>query len=277
MSARRSRVGAARRSIRRRRRFCRSSVAGPAPACSRMSWSASIAITCRFTARPRSMVAKASISGGRPWPGGLGAPPGSCARWSRRSAATCWPPTRSMATTRRCGCWRREPARRRPAGCGQVRGGPLLAGLKSWLEATVARLSRKSELATAIRYALNRWIQLTRYRDDGRLEIDNNAAERAIRTVATARSLYPPSSSVCKHCKLVFGFDPTRATCSPDRGGYPFVLQIRGSDLVRSARHNLIGGEYAVVDQPSDAVVRDAEHRSGFGHRQPFAVLIGGK
>jgi len=84
-----------------------------------------------------------------------------------------------------------DAARRQPAGerrrIRQVRAGPLLADLKSWLEATVARLSRKSELATAIRYALNRWIQLTRYRDDGRLEIDNNAAERAIRTVAVGR------------------------------------------------------------------------------------------
>jgi transposase len=84
-----------------------------------------------------------------------------------------------------------DAARRQPADerrrIRQLRSGPLLADLKSWLEATVARLSRKSELATAIRYALNRWTQLTRYRDDGRLEIDNNAAERAIRTVAVGR------------------------------------------------------------------------------------------
>ena len=45
----------------------------------------------------------------------------------------------------------------------------------------------KSELAGAIRYALTRWTQLTRYRDDGRLAIDNNAAERAIRGVALGR------------------------------------------------------------------------------------------
>jgi len=167
------------------------------------------------------------------------------------------------------------PAEARRTGRTQ-RAGPLLDQLHAWLEATLPRISTKSELAVAIRYALKHWPQLTRYRDNGHLEIDNNAAERAIRPLTTARSLYPPSSSVCKHCKLVFGFDPTRATCSPDRGGYPFVLQIRGSDLVRSARHNLIGGEYAVLDQPSDAVVRDAERRSDFRHRQPLAVLLGG-
>jgi len=59
--------------------------------------------------------------------------------------------------------------------------------LRQWLEATLPRISAKSERAIAIRYALTRWTQLTRYRDDGRLEIDNNAAERAIRGIALGR------------------------------------------------------------------------------------------
>jgi Transposase IS66 family len=41
------------------------------------------------------------------------------------------------------------------------------------------KLSGRSEVAGAIRYALSRWVQLCRYRDNGTLEIDNNAAERA--------------------------------------------------------------------------------------------------
>ena len=53
---------------------------------------------------------------------------------------------------------------------------PLLADLKGWLEAQLARVSKKSELAVAIRYALSRWSAMTRYAADGRLEIDNNAA-----------------------------------------------------------------------------------------------------
>jgi hypothetical protein len=57
----------------------------------------------------------------------------------------------------------------------------------AWLHATLSTLSKKSELAVAIRYALSRWAALTRYRDDGRLEIDNNAAERALRAVALGR------------------------------------------------------------------------------------------
>src|SRR5206468_3560921 len=69
----------------------------------------------------------------------------------------------------------------------QRRAGPLLDRLKVWFEANLARVSGKSELAGAIRYALSRWPQLTRYRDDGRIEIDNNAAERAIRAIALGR------------------------------------------------------------------------------------------
>ena len=55
---------------------------------------------------------------------------------------------------------------------------------------TVGRVSKKSELAVAIGYVLTRWTALTRYRDDGRLEIDNNAAERALRVVALGRKNY---------------------------------------------------------------------------------------
>ena len=59
--------------------------------------------------------------------------------------------------------------------------------MRTWLEATLAKLSRKSDTAAAIRYALSRWSALTRYVDSGQLEIDNNAAERALRVVALGR------------------------------------------------------------------------------------------
>ena len=69
----------------------------------------------------------------------------------------------------------------------QTRAKPLLDGMHAWLEATLAKLSRKSDTAAAIRYALSRWPALIRYVDDGALEIDNNAAERALRVVALGR------------------------------------------------------------------------------------------
>ena len=58
------------------------------------------------------------------------------------------------------------------------------------MQATLSTVSAKSELALAIRYALTRWPALTRYRDDGRIEIDNNAAERSLRAVALGRKNY---------------------------------------------------------------------------------------
>lgn len=72
----------------------------------------------------------------------------------------------------------------------QSRAGPLLDDFKAWLTETLAKLSQKSALAQAIGYALKRWPALTRYVGDGRIEIDNNAAERALRTVAIGRKNY---------------------------------------------------------------------------------------
>jgi transposase len=72
----------------------------------------------------------------------------------------------------------------------QARARPLLESIHGWLHASLERLSKKSETAGAIRYALGRWSALTRYCDDGRLEIDNNAAERALRAVALGRKNY---------------------------------------------------------------------------------------
>ena len=72
----------------------------------------------------------------------------------------------------------------------QARSRPLLESLKQWLEETLGKLSRKSDTALAVRYALGRWQALLRYMDDGRLEIDNNAAERALRAVALGRKNY---------------------------------------------------------------------------------------
>lgn len=72
----------------------------------------------------------------------------------------------------------------------QARAGPLLDSLREWLRQTLGRVSKKSELAKAISYILSRWTALTRYRDDGRIEIDNNAAERSLRAVALGRKNY---------------------------------------------------------------------------------------
>jgi transposase len=72
----------------------------------------------------------------------------------------------------------------------QARAGPVLDELHHWLRDTLRGVSRKSSLGGAIGYALKLWPALIRYRDDGRIEIDNNAAERALRAIALGRKNY---------------------------------------------------------------------------------------
>lgn len=72
----------------------------------------------------------------------------------------------------------------------QARAGPLLEDLRTWFEGLRARVSAKSDIAQAIGYSLGRWGALTRYIQNGRLEIDNNAAERALRGVSLGRKNY---------------------------------------------------------------------------------------
>ncbi len=64
---------------------------------------------------------------------------------------------------------------------------PLLDDLKVWLETTRTRLPGRSDIASAIRYALSRWAALVRYARDGTIAIDNNPVERAMRPVALGR------------------------------------------------------------------------------------------
>jgi transposase len=64
---------------------------------------------------------------------------------------------------------------------------PIVDDLQALLEARLAQVSRKSALAEAIRYALTRWEGLTRFLEDGRVELDSNTVERAIRPLALNR------------------------------------------------------------------------------------------
>jgi transposase len=64
---------------------------------------------------------------------------------------------------------------------------PLVEKLKAWLEQQLTRVPPRGKLADAIRYALTRWNGLTRFLHDGRVELDTNPVERAIRPVALGR------------------------------------------------------------------------------------------
>jgi transposase len=64
---------------------------------------------------------------------------------------------------------------------------PLVNALRGWLESQLPRLAARSRLAEAICYALTRWAALCRFLDDGRIELDSNPVERAIRPIALDR------------------------------------------------------------------------------------------
>jgi transposase len=88
---------------------------------------------------------------------------------------------------------------------------PLLDELQIWLAATKPKLSPKSELAAAVRYTLGRWSALMRYAGDGRVEIDNNAAERAIRPLALGRKnyLFAGSDSGGRRAAVIYSLTET--------------------------------------------------------------------
>ncbi len=63
----------------------------------------------------------------------------------------------------------------------------MIEALEPWLRAKLEIISQKGKLAEAIRYALSRWDGLSRFLDDGRVELDSNVVERAIRPLALNR------------------------------------------------------------------------------------------
>jgi transposase len=87
----------------------------------------------------------------------------------------------------------------------QQRSRPLVEAMHAWLTDLLGRLSGRSTLAQAIRYALNHWKGLVRFLDDGRFELDTNIVERAMRPVALGRknALFAGADSGGKHWAMV--------------------------------------------------------------------------
>ncbi len=78
---------------------------------------------------------------------------------------------------------------------------PILADLETWLGARLELISQKGDLAKAIRYVRQHWDGLTRFVDDGRIELDTNTVERAIRPLTLTRknSLFAGSEGGAEH------------------------------------------------------------------------------
>jgi transposase len=87
---------------------------------------------------------------------------------------------------------------------------PILEALEPWLKAKLGLISQKSKLADAIRYATSRWEGLTRFVDDGRIEIDSNVVERSIRPIALNRknALFAGSDGGGEHWAVITSSRP---------------------------------------------------------------------
>ncbi len=87
----------------------------------------------------------------------------------------------------------------------QQRSQPLVVAMHAWLTEQLARISGRSTLAQAIRYALNHWTGLILFLDDGRIELDTNTVERAMRPVALGRknALFAGADSGGRHWAIV--------------------------------------------------------------------------
>jgi hypothetical protein len=104
----------------------------------------------------------------------------------------------------------------------QSRSRPIIDDLEPWLRAKLALISQKTKLAEAIRYALSRWEGLTRFLNDGRIEIDSNTVERSIRPIALNRknALFAGSDGGAEHWAVVASLIETCKLNGVDPLGY---------------------------------------------------------
>src|SRR4051812_8321918 len=130
----------------------------------------------------------------------------------------------------------------------QARAKSILDELETWLHAQLPRISSKSELAKAIRYALARMRKLRPYLDQGCLEADNNGAERALKPVADVGSLCPSSSSIYKHWRLRLRWGAMRTGFAHEHGDDGVAVEILDQDLPGRTRHDLLGRQHTVLD-----------------------------
>src|SRR3954467_12443993 len=156
----------------------------------------------------------------------------------------------------------------------QERSRPLVDALHAWLTAQLERVSGKSGLAEAIRYALRHWSGLVLFLEDGRIELDTNSIEREIRPIADIGSLCPSSSSIYKHWQLPLRWGAMRTGFAHERGDDGVAVEILDQDLPGRTRHDLLGRQHTVLDQSSDDMAGDAELGGSLAHREPCTALF---
>lgn len=124
----------------------------------------------------------------------------------------------------------------------QSRARPLLDSMHEWLQPALNKLSKKSAVASAISYALGRWTALLRYCDDGVLEIDNNAAARALRAVVLGRKncLFAGSDSGGERAASIYSLIGTAKLNGLDPEAYLRDVLTRIADHPVNRIHELL-------------------------------------
>jgi transposase len=126
---------------------------------------------------------------------------------------------------------------------------PVFAELQCWMEKTLPRISAKSDLAGAIRYALSRWDALTLVLRDGRVCLDNNAAERAMRPVPLGRKnwLFAGSDAGGERAAAIYSLTETAKLNGVDPEDYLRQVLERIADHPVKRVHELLPWNLAQV------------------------------
>jgi transposase len=134
------------------------------------------------------------------------------------------------------------------------RAAPLLAELETWMRAERAKLSRHNDIAKAMDYTLKRWLAFTRFLDDGRICLSNNAAERVLRSVAVGRKnwLFAGSDRGGVRAAAMYTLVATAKLNDIDPQAYLADLLARLADHPASRLHELLPWNWRKAEPAAD-------------------------
>jgi transposase len=126
---------------------------------------------------------------------------------------------------------------------------PLVAELEVWMREQRAKLSRSNDVAKAMDYMLKRWASFTRFLDDGRICLSNNAAERAMRGIALGRKswLFCGSDRGGDRAALMYGLITSAKMNDIDPQAWLADVLARIADLPQHRLHELLPWNWKVA------------------------------
>jgi len=124
----------------------------------------------------------------------------------------------------------------------QARSRPLVEGLEAWMREQRAGLSGRSDLGKAMDYMLTRWEAFTRFLEDGRICLTNNAAERALRGLALGRKswLFAGSDRGAERAAVMYTLIVTAKLNDIDPQAWLADVLARIADMPQSRLHELL-------------------------------------